>query len=70
MLFTLFLLYPGLSSKVIGHFHCINVDGTSYLMADMTISCSDHEYLSFLPYAIFMTILVGFLFMVLCLFYI
>jgi len=49
------LLYPGLSSRVLGYFWCRDIDGVSYNMSQMTIMCTDHRYLTFLPYAIVMT---------------
>jgi hypothetical protein len=48
-LFTLFLLYPGVSSRVLALFHCTEVEGVRYLTADTSLLCSDARYDSYLP---------------------
>jgi hypothetical protein len=48
LLFTLFLVFPAVSSRVLGLFHCRDVNGTSYLVADFKLQCGDdrwHKYL-------------------------
>jgi len=52
LLFTLFLLYPGVSSKILSYFVCREVEGTSYLLVDFKVTCYDGEWNSFLPVAI------------------
>lgn len=50
--------YPGISAKVLAYYNCTDVNGSKLLVADMTVSCSDHQYKSFLPYALAMTLIV------------
>jgi len=38
-LFTLFLIYPGVSSTVLRLFVCENVNGTNYLLSDFSVLC-------------------------------
>lgn len=45
LLFTIFLIYPYVSSTLLGAFNCITVQGHSYLVADVTIHCDDSKYL-------------------------
>lgn len=46
-LFTVFLLYPFVSKTVLGVFNCIEVDGTSYLLADLSLICFDDNWNSY-----------------------
>lgn len=54
MLFTLFLLYPGVSARVLGFFACREVEGKWYLLADMSLGCglSDRKWSQYLPMAV------------------
>lgn len=56
ILFTLFLMYPGVSRKVLETFVCRDIDGTQYLVADFDIQCYTGDWLRFLPYEIFVTL--------------
>lgn len=47
VLFTVFLLYPFVSKTVLGVFNCIEVDGTSYLLADLSLLCFDDNWNSY-----------------------
>ncbi len=38
-IFCLFLLYPSLSASILRMYACIEVQGVSYLVADMTVKC-------------------------------
>lgn len=60
ILFTVFLIYPSLSSKVLGYFVCREVDGVNYLVGDFTIHCGDPEWLKHLPLGIVMTVVYPF----------
>lgn len=53
-LFTLFLLYPGLCSRVFSFFACREVGGYHYLLADFSLGCgpSDKRWLKYLPFVI------------------
>jgi hypothetical protein len=57
ILFTLFLLYPGMSSKVMSIFVCEDVNGVSYLTADFTLICGDATYNRFMGFAIPMVLI-------------
>ena len=35
----LFVAYPGVALNVMRMFHCVAVEGTSYLAADMRLEC-------------------------------
>jgi hypothetical protein len=52
MLF-LFIVYTGVSLKVLQMFKCREVDGEWYLEADLTIKCYDSTYRSYLILASF-----------------
>jgi hypothetical protein len=54
ILFSLFLLYPGMSSKTLGFFACKEVNGVRYLMSDFSVECGVQRWNSFLPYAVTM----------------
>eukprot|EP00475_Leptophrys_vorax_P011277 TRINITY_DN17792_c0_g1_i2.p1 TRINITY_DN17792_c0_g1~~TRINITY_DN17792_c0_g1_i2.p1 ORF type:complete len:1027 (-),score=223.25 TRINITY_DN17792_c0_g1_i2:56-3136(-) len=43
-LFTLFLLYPSVSSIVVRLYSCRTIEGVSYLVADFSILCSSSEW--------------------------
>jgi hypothetical protein len=57
-LFTLFLLYPGVSSRVLSVLVCRNVNGVNYLAADMSLKCgsSDSEWNDYAGLAAFFTL--------------
>ena len=41
---VIFVMYPGLSVKCFRVFNCIEINGSSYLMADLSVSCDDASY--------------------------
>lgn len=43
-LFTLFLIYPSVSSMCLRLFVCRNINGTDYLLADFTLECYDSQW--------------------------
>lgn len=43
-LFTLFLIYPSVSSLIIRLYSCHNIEGLSYLKADYEILCDSEEW--------------------------
>jgi hypothetical protein len=47
VLFTLFLLYPGVSSSILSMFVCEKVNGHFYLMQDFTLECGDERWLQY-----------------------
>jgi hypothetical protein len=49
----LFLIYPGISKTAILMLRCRDVDGHSYLLSDLALSCETAEYESHKLYAIF-----------------
>jgi hypothetical protein len=49
----LFLIYPSISRTVILMLRCRTIDGTSYLLSDISISCETAEYAAHRSYAIF-----------------
>jgi len=49
VLFTVFLIYPGVSANVLALFVCDTVYGTSYLLADVTVHCYDTRWWSYFP---------------------
>lgn len=54
ILFTVFLLYPHVSSSVLGVFNCIEVEGVHYLMNDFSLICFDERWNSWaLPCIVF-----------------
>ena len=63
ILFILFIIQPGVCTKALGAFECIDVDptgdgvSTSYLRADLSINCSSNEYMRGYLAAIIMCIL-------------
>jgi hypothetical protein len=54
VLFTLFLVYPYVSSNVLRTFSCREVEGVHYLIADFSVRCFDSRWDRFLPYSIIM----------------
>jgi len=48
VLFTLFLIYPGVSADVLGMLVCKDINGTSYLLADFSIHCGSPEWLTYI----------------------
>ena len=49
----LFIIYPSISKTVILMLRCRDVDGRSYLLSDIALSCETAEYASHKAYAIF-----------------
>ena len=49
----LFIIYPSVSKTAILMLRCRTVDGTSYLLSDIALSCETAEYKSHYIYAIF-----------------
>jgi len=43
-LFTMFLMYPGVSAIVLGFFVCVKVNGAYYLAQDFTITCFESRW--------------------------
>lgn len=51
ILFTIFLLYPHVSSVVIGVYNCIEIDGTMYLIGNVALRCWGEEHMAYaLPF--------------------
>jgi hypothetical protein len=44
VLFTLFLMYPGVSSTVLSIFVCRDINGVPFLLADFTLRCHDTKW--------------------------
>ena len=57
LLFTVFLIYPGLSSNILRFFFCKNVDGTWYLLNQVDLQCFDEQWFAWLVPVIFLTLL-------------
>jgi len=53
-LFTVFLMYPSVSSNVLRFFVCKNIDDSTYLIADFTIKCTDSKWFSYLTLVLIM----------------
>eukprot|EP00949_MAST-11_sp_MAST-11-sp1_P001911 g1911.t1 len=45
MNFIIFLLYPGVCARVFAALKCLTIDGTSYLVADMSVKCWEGRHL-------------------------
>jgi len=56
VLFTLFLLFPAVSSSVLSFFACREVDGSYYLVADFRVQCYAAEWNRYLGYVIVMVL--------------
>jgi hypothetical protein len=56
-LFTVFLMYPGVSSVVLSLFVCKDIYGNLYLVADFTLLCADAEWFNYLGPVIIMTLM-------------
>lgn len=54
ILFTLFLVYPSVSSFVLRLYVCKTIDSVSYLVADFSVTCYDSTYNFHAKYASFM----------------
>jgi len=52
IMFTVFLMYPKLSSTMLSMFVCKTVNGQTYLVADMTLRCLDDRWMRYLPFGI------------------
>jgi hypothetical protein len=57
MLFTLFLLYPGVSSSILGMFVCRDIHGKPYLFNDFSLECYDSTWYYYLPFILVMVFL-------------
>ncbi len=44
--FTIFLIYPKVSSTIFAYFQCTDIGGTEYLLADLRIECGPNTYWS------------------------
>eukprot|EP01006_Ploeotia_vitrea_P035745 TRINITY_DN65931_c10_g3_i2.p1 TRINITY_DN65931_c10_g3~~TRINITY_DN65931_c10_g3_i2.p1 ORF type:complete len:506 (+),score=273.25 TRINITY_DN65931_c10_g3_i2:97-1614(+) len=47
VLFTMFLIYPGVSSIIFRLYLCREVNGTEYLLSDFSIQCGSDEWLRY-----------------------
>ena len=56
ILFSIFLLYPKVSSSLLNMYVCREIEGTSYLLSDFTIECFRDRWNYFLPFSIAMII--------------
>jgi hypothetical protein len=56
-LFTMFLIYPHVSSSVLRFFSCEQINGVWYLYEDFTLECYTPEYNSYYPMVIFFVLL-------------
>jgi len=56
-LFTVFLMYPGVSSVVLNLFVCKDIYGQLYLVTDFTLKCADTDWYNYLGPVIIMTFL-------------
>lgn len=43
-LFLLFLIYPGVSSTILRHYVCKDIDGTEYLLSDLSQECGTDRW--------------------------
>lgn len=57
LLFTMFLIYPKVSSRVLGFFACKDVSGTRFLLADFSVTCGSPEWKQHLPAALCFSLL-------------
>jgi len=55
-LFTLFLIYPGLSSSIFSFYHCMSVQGRYYLVADFSLRCGVARWWKYFPVALVATL--------------
>jgi len=46
-LYGLFLIYPSVSSAVLRHFVCFQIDDRSYLWADLRVQCYTDQWTTF-----------------------
>ena len=53
-LFTMFLVFPKVSSTVLSIYICRDIDGTSYLLSDFNILCYDARWYKYIPFDIVM----------------
>ena len=51
--FVVFLLYPGMGTKIFRVFKCKNVSGNYFLVADYSVACYQGEHLIATSFAIF-----------------
>jgi len=57
ILFTLFLIYPGVSSTVMSLFVCKDIGGTPYLLTDFSIRCGDARWRKYVGYGVVMLLI-------------
>jgi len=57
LMFTCFLMYPGVSSKVMSFFVCQEVEGSWYLVADFGLHCYDSLWSSYRGYVLICVII-------------
>jgi len=60
ILFTLFLMYPSISFRVLMFFLCRNIDGTPYLVADFNVKCYDDRWNRYMPVIVAMVVIYPF----------
>jgi len=56
-LFTVFLIYPRVSSTILGLFVCRSINGESFLVADFNLRCYDEQWYQYAPAGIIFAIL-------------
>jgi hypothetical protein len=49
VIFTLFLIYPNVSSTIFQMFQCTEINGASYMRSDMSIECFSPRWDSYIP---------------------
>jgi hypothetical protein len=57
VVFWVFLLYPGLGTKIFRVFKCTDLDGTMLLEADLGVKCWEGEHMQTVGFAIFFLLL-------------
>jgi len=56
LLFTMFLIYPTVSSVVLRLYVCKNIEGVNYIVSDLRTTCDSQTYESYKTYGVFMII--------------
>jgi hypothetical protein len=51
LLFSLFLIYPGVSGYILNTFACKEVAGTSYMLVDFSLKCYDDQWKDYAAWA-------------------
>jgi hypothetical protein len=57
IMLTAFLIYPSVCSMITSFFMCRDIEGVSYLKADLKIVCHDEDWQSHLPFVVTMIII-------------